>query len=163
MTHFFTRLKTVPPMALLLGLLGLLPFIMGGVGVWLAVLGDLRFALPLIVIAYGCLIASFLGGVRWGAAMQNNEQNNEQHGADGHLPRHLVMALVPTLIALVAFMLPLPQAFTLLIILFVAQAVLDINSTQQGEMAAWYAPLRLLLTIIADLSMTSLLLHALTH
>jgi hypothetical protein len=30
-------------------------------------------------------------------------------------------------------------------------------------MAAWYAPLRLLLTIIAGLSMTSLLLHALTH
>ena len=163
MTHFFTRLKTVPPMALLLGLLGLLPFIMGGVGVWLAVLGDLRFALPLIVIAYGCLIGSFLGGVRWGAAMQNNEQNNDPHGAAGKFSRHLVMAIMPTLIALVAFMLALPQAFTLLIILFVAQAVLDLNGTRQGDMAAWYAPLRLLLTTVASLSMTSLLLHALTH
>ena len=156
---FPNRLKAVPPMALMLGLLGLIPFITGGVGVWLAGLGDLRFALPLIVIAYGCLIASFLGGVRWGAAMQNGDRDTD----GGKLPRHLVMAIVPTLIALVAFMLPLPQAFTLLIILFVAQAVLDINSAHQGDMATWYAPLRLLLTVVACLSMTSLLVHALTH
>ena len=156
---FPNRLKAVPPMALMLGLLGLIPFITGGVGVWLAGLGDLRFALPLIVIAYGCLIASFLGGVRWGAAMQNGDRDTDS----AKLPRHLVMAIVPTLIALVAFMLPLPQAFTLLIILFVAQAVLDINGAHQGDMATWYAPLRLLLTVVAGLSMTSLLVHALTH
>jgi hypothetical protein len=30
-------------------------------------------------------------------------------------------------------------------------------------MADWYAPLRLLLTLIAGVSMTSLFLHALTH
>ena len=156
---FPNRLKAVPPMALMLGLLGLIPFITGGVGVWLAGLGDLRFALPLIVIAYGCLIASFLGGVRWGAAMQNGDRDTDS----AKLPRHLVMAIVPTLIALVAFMLPLPQAFTLLIILFVAQAVLDINGAHQGNMATWYAPLRLLLTVVAGLSMTSLLVHALTH
>ena len=156
---FPNRLKAVPPMALMLGLLGLIPFITGGVGVWLAGLGDLRFALPLIVIAYGCLIASFLGGVRWGAAMQNGDPDPHS----GKLPRHLGMAIVPTLIALIAFMLPLPQAFTLLIILFVAQAVLDINSAHQGDMADWYAPLRLLLTLIAGVSMTSLFMHALTH
>ncbi|HCL47905.1 MAG TPA: hypothetical protein DHW86_00140, partial [Rhodobiaceae bacterium] len=74
MSNFLNRLKAVPPMALTLGILGLIPFVIGGVGVWLAGLGDLRFALPLIVIAYGCLIASFLGGVRWGAAMQNNDR-----------------------------------------------------------------------------------------
>ena len=159
MSNFLNRLKAVPPMALTLGILGLIPFVIGGVGVWLAGLGDLRFALPLIVIAYGCLIASFLGGVRWGAAMQNNDRDPHS----GKLSRHLVMAIVPTLIALIAFMLPLPQAFTLLIILFVAQAVLDINSAHQGDMADWYAPLRLLLTLIAGVSMTSLFLHALTH
>ncbi len=152
---FRQRLKTVPSMALALGLLGLTPFIIGGVGVWLSVLGDLRFALPLITIAYACLIASFLGGVRWGAAMQNNMAEK--------LPRHMVMAIVPTLLALVAFMLPLPQAFTLLIVLFVAQAVLDIYSAREGDMAAWYAPLRLVLTSVASLAMTSLLFHSLTH
>ena len=155
MSGFLRRLKTVPPMALSLGLFGLVPFLMGGAGIWLEGLGDLRFALPLITIAYACLIAGFLGGVRWGAAMQNK--------ADEKLPRQLSMAIVPVLVALVAFTLPLPQALSLLIVLFVAQAVLDINTVQQGDMVAWYAPLRLVLTLVAGLCMSSLLLHALTQ
>ena len=155
MASFGTQLKSVPSIALLLGLLGLIPFIGGGIGVWVSGLGDIRFALPLIIIAYSCLIASFLGGVRWGAAMQNKLSD--------HLARHLIIAIMPTLIALVAFMLPLPQAFTLLIVLFVAQGVLDLNAVHQGQLAQWYAPLRLLLTIIAAGSMTSMLVHTLTH
>jgi hypothetical protein len=65
--------------------------------------------------------------------------------------------------ALVAFMLPLPQAFTLLIVLFVAQSVLDLTAVQQTRLVDWYGPLRILLTIIAALSMASILVHALTH
>ncbi|HAT07940.1 MAG TPA: hypothetical protein DCS39_01635 [Rhodobiaceae bacterium] len=155
MKNFHDRLAAVPRTALWLGLAGLIPFVSGGIGVWLNVIGDIRFALPLIVLTYGCLIAAFLGGVRWGAAMQNNEV--------APLPSQFILAIVPTLMALVAFMLPLPQAFTLLIVLFVAQGVLDLNAVQQTRLAEWYAPLRLLLTIIAALSMTSLLLHVLTH
>lgn len=153
--RFFDRLKTVPPMALILGLAGLLPFILGGLGVWLTVLGDLRFALPLISVAYAALIASFLGGVRWGAAMQNADT--------GKLPRYLVMAITPSLVALVGFMLPLPQAFILFITLFVAQAVVDLTAVESGDLVGWYAPLRLLLTAIACLAMLSLFIHTLTH
>lgn len=157
--NFIEKLKTVPPMALMLGLGGLLPFIAGGLGIWLPGLGDLRFALPLIVMAYAALIASFLGGVRWGAAMQNAAR--AQHVEK--LPRYLVMAISPSLLGLVGMMLPLPQAFTLFIVLFVAQAVVDLMAVDSDDLAAWYAPLRLLLTLIACLSMASLLVHALTH
>lgn len=157
--RFITDLRTVPPMALLLGVLGLLPFVLGGLGVWLSVLGDLRFALPLIVIAYAALIASFLGGVRWGAAMQNAMHDK----TDANLPRYLVMAITPTLIALIGFMLPLPPAFVLFITLFTAQTVLDIMAVESGALAAWYTPLRVLLSVIACLSMLSLFIHALTH
>lgn len=155
MAIFHDRLSIIPRSALWLGLAGLLPFISGGMGVWVSALGDIRFALPLIVLAYGCLIAAFLGGVRWGAAMQNHEAD--------HLPGQLIIAIMPTLMALVAFMLPLPQAFTLLIVLFVAQGVLDLTAVQQGRLADWYAPLRILLTALAALSMTSILVHVLTH
>ncbi|MGB0478543.1 MAG: DUF3429 domain-containing protein [Parvibaculales bacterium] len=155
MAFFHDRLSIIPRSALWLGLAGLLPFISGGMGVWVSALGDIRFALPLIVLAYGCLIAAFLGGVRWGAAMQNYEAD--------HLPGQLIIAIMPTLMALVAFMLPLPQAFTLLIVLFVAQGVLDLTAVQQGRLADWYAPLRILLTAIAALSMASILVHVLTH
>ena len=155
MAIFHDRLSIIPRSALWLGLAGLLPFISGGMGVWVSALGDIRFALPLIVLAYGCLIAAFLGGVRWGAAMQNHEADN--------LPGQLIIAIMPTLMALVAFMLPLPQAFTLLIVLFVAQGVLDLTAVQQGRLADWYAPLRILLTTLAALSMASILVHVLTH
>ena len=148
-------LKTVPPMARLLGLMGLIPFLAGGLGVWVEALGDLRFALPIMVLAYGALIASFLGGVRWGAAMQNDKPDSQ--------PRHLVMAIVPSLIALVAFMLPLPQAFGLLIVVFTAQAVLDVTAGDNGDLMAWYKPLRIVLSVIACASMASLMLHGLTH
>jgi hypothetical protein len=70
---------------------------------------------------------------------------------------------VPSLIALVAFLLPLPQAFTLLIIMFLAQGVLDVMAADSGELADWYAPLRLILTGVAILSMASLIWHSLTH
>ena len=149
------KFSSAPFVARLLGLLGLIPFLLGGLGVWLPVLGDLRFALPIMVLAYGALIASFLGGVRWGAAMQNKSPSSQA--------RHLVMSIVPSLIGLVAFLLPLPQAFTLLIVMFLAQAVLDISATDNAELAPWYAPLRLLLTSVAILSMASLIWHSLTH
>ena len=148
-------LTSVPPMPRLLGLLGLIPFLIGGLGVWVEALGDLRFALPILVLAYGALIASFLGGVRWGAAMQNNKADSQ--------PRHLVMAIVPSLIALVAFMLPITQAFGLLIVLFTAQAVLDVTASDNGDVMAWYKPLRIWLSLIACASMASLMVHGLTH
>lgn len=148
-------LKDVPQTARILGFLGLIPFLLGGLGVWVTTFGDLRFALPIMVLAYGALIASFLGGVRWGAAMQNNRADSQ--------PRHLVMAIMPSLVALMAFLLPLPQAFGLLIILFTAQAVLDVTASDNGDLQAWYKPLRLWLSIIACASMASLLLHTLTH
>lgn len=148
-------LKDVPQTARILGFLGLIPFLLGGLGVWVTAFGDLRFALPIMVLAYGALIASFLGGVRWGAAMQNNRADSQ--------PRHLVMAIMPSLVALMAFLLPLPQAFGLLIILFTAQAVLDVTASDNGDLQAWYKPLRLWLSIIACASMASLLLHTLTH
>lgn len=148
-------LKDVPQTARILGFLGLIPFLLGGLGVWVTTLGDLRFALPIMVLAYGALIASFLGGVRWGAAMQNNRADSQ--------PLHLVMAIMPSLVALMAFLLPLPQAFGLLIILFTAQAVLDVTASDNGDLQAWYKPLRLWLSIIACASMASLLLHTLTH
>lgn len=148
-------LSAIPPVPRLLGFLGLIPFLIGGLGVWVAALGDLRFALPILVLAYGAVIASFLGGVRWGAAMQNNRTDSQ--------PRHLVMAIVPSLIALVAFMLPMPQAFGLLIIVFTAQTVLDVTAVESGDLVGWYKPLRIWLSAIACASMASLLVHALTH
>ena len=150
--RFLTDLKTVPPMARILGFLGLVPFLAGGFGVWLPNIGALAFALPLLVMIYAAIIASFLGGVRWGTAMQNG-QTAEQ-------ARYLVFSIIPSLMAFVAINLPIAGAMLLLMIVFLAQCITDLLAVKAGHIAAWFAPLRLVLTFGVCLSLMSLLVHA---
>ena len=71
-TGFMIRpFATIPAGALVLGVAGLIPFVTGGVLVWLPQLQNIAPTIPPLVFFYAALIVSFLGGVRWGAAMQN--------------------------------------------------------------------------------------------
>ena len=149
MMSLLTALKTAPPMALVLGLLGLVPFVAGGLGVWLNGLGDLRYALPMLVLIYGALIASFLGGVRWGAAMQN--------GVTAEQPRYLVISIIPSLLAFVALTLPITSGLVLLIIIFLSQALTDVLAVKAGQLKSWFAPLRMVLSTGVCLSLASIL------
>lgn len=65
-----TVLKTVPKVPLWLGLAGALPFMFGLIvaasgGIWIM---SADFALR-ATVAYGAVILSFLGGVRWGMGL----------------------------------------------------------------------------------------------
>ena len=153
--RFLSDLKTVPPMALFLGVFGLLPFVAGGAGIWLDGLGDLRYALPMLVLIYGAISASFLGGVRWGAAMQNGTTQEQS--------RYLVLSIVPSLLAFIALTLPLASGLLLLIIVFMSQALTDILAVKAGHLAAWFAPLRLLLSTGVCLSFISMLVETLSR
>jgi len=144
----FAALKTVPATARLLGFLGLVPFLAGGIGVWLPGLGDLVYALPLLVMVYAALIASFLGGVRWGTAMQNGARQAP----------YLVISIVPSLLAFVAVNLPISSAYILLMVIFLAQCVTDLIAVKAGHIEAWFAPLRIALTTGVCLSLMSILL-----
>ena len=149
MMSLLTALKTAPPMALVLGLLGLVPFVASGLGVWLNGLGDLRYALQMLVLIYGALIASFLGGVRWGAAMQN--------GVTAEQPRYLVMSIIASLLAFVALTLPITSGLVLLIIIFLSQALTDVLAVKAGQLKSWFAPLRMVLSTGVCLSLASIL------
>jgi len=153
MISLMTALKTAPPMALILGLLGLVPFAAGGLGVWFNGLGDLHYAMPMLVLIYGALIASFLGGVRWGATMQN--------GVTAEQPRYLVMSIIPTLLSFVALTLPITSGLVLLIIIFLSQALTDILAVNAGQLKSWFAPLRIVLSTGVCLSLTSILVEML--
>lgn len=151
MKQFMASLSTIPPMALTLGLAGLLPFLAGGLGVWLPFLGDWRFGLPVLVSGYAALIAAFLGGVRWGAAMQSPNA--------GFLSPYLLLAILPSLLALVTLVLPQRHALLLLLSMFIAQGVVDMLAVRRGHLVDWYAPLRLILTSGVSLCLLSMLLH----
>ena len=79
-----------------------------------------------------------------------------QNGEGGPPPLWL---RIPTLITLVCYILSLPAALAMLLILIISQGLVDILAVRQKKLVEWYAPLRLLLSGVAGASLASLLLY----
>lgn len=133
--------RVIPPVALLLGAAGLIPFLVPA----LALHFDLSAIAPwdrMIrggLAAYAALIASFLGGVRWGVALR---------AAPGGMRNALfVLSVLPSLVAWVALALPRPHDLSLLIALFLGLAVADVHLAARGDVPRWFGTLRLGLSI----------------
>jgi hypothetical protein len=134
--------SSIPVSALLLGVAGLIPFF--GLAIWQGVTGDelLSERLMMGFIFYAASILSFLGGVGWGLAM--SETDPVQRGlAFG-------VSTVPSLIAWAASFINVQNlGFTLTILgaAFLLQSAWDWHLTQIGRAPAWFAKLRIGLTI----------------
>ena len=144
--------KAIPGGALVLGFAGLIPFVASGVLVWLPQLQNIAPTIAPVVFFYAALIVSFLGGVRWGAAMQNATTGTA-------LASELSASVIPTLITLACYILSLPAALAMLLILIISQGLVDILAVRQKKLVAWYAPLRLLLSAVAGASLASILVY----
>ena len=132
--------RVIPPAALLLGAGGVIPFAALAVAALLGL--EWRYGFPpgsarTGLIAYGAVILSFLGGVRWGIALK--------YGAE-HQTGLLVVSVLPSLAAWLALLMPRPHDFTLLIACYLALAVADFAMVRRGHAPHWYATLRLMLT-----------------
>ena len=136
-----TRLNPVPISALVLGIAGLIPFL--GFAA-LAVTGydggftSIGFSPRTILLAYGAVIASFLGGIRWGAAAARNGGNSDY-----------LLAIIPSLLAWAALALPAPWDLRLLGILVLAWGLIDQDLPRRGLVPRWMGNLRLVLSGIA--------------
>jgi len=137
-------LAPVPPMARLLGFAGLIPFLSGGVIGWLPLALDVQLGVSQWIIFYAALIVSFLGGVRWGTAMQHNQAER------------LIPSVIPSLLAWTCLALPSSYAALLLALLLALYGAEDIRAARRDEIAQWYAPLRFWLSLGASSSMFSL-------
>ena len=131
----------IPRAALWLGLFGLVPFwAMAG----LAGLSQDSFAASFGLngtLAYAAVILSFLGGIRWGAGMAD--------ASLGQQARAFSLAVLPSLAAWGALLIPAIPAVSLLIASLLMQALWDVMSTQEGILPQWFARLRILLTSLA--------------
>ncbi|MCC5977472.1 MAG: DUF3429 domain-containing protein [Salinarimonas sp.] len=122
----------------MLGLAGLAPF-------WLLALAlvtglgfgyepdALRFALA----AYGALILSFTGGIRWGIAVMMEEQENAG--------REYVISVIPALLAWGVLLLPAPWQLGSLAGLIVIAGLLDYGMVCRENAPEWFGNLRLIL------------------
>ena len=101
-----------------------------------------------MLIGYSAVILSFLGGVRWGAAMGHDEVETAPRSVEvvNALTVELVIAVLPALIAWGALLLPVVPALALLAFSFVVLGLADRIAAQDGRLPAWYGRLRLWLT-----------------
>ena len=133
-------METIPRAALWLGIAGALPF-------WLAAfsfftgIGMSEGQSLAVALAYGGLTLSFLGGIRWGAALGSLDERRRA--------RELIGGAVPVLMGLAAFFLAPPVGLSLIISALFIQALADVMSADRGVLPGWFGRLRALLTVLA--------------
>jgi hypothetical protein len=139
----------IPSTALLLGLAGLIPFVAGAASQWMA----LPYLTPepglKLVIAYGAIILSFLGGIRWGTAI--GPYDSRRQGLE------FTASVLGSLAGLAAIFIPPVPALTLLISGFLMQGLWDVTSVEAGRLPSWFGKLRMLLTAGAVISLIAAL------
>jgi hypothetical protein len=131
----------IPRSALLLGLAGLVPFVL--LLIAMAMGADRQFGLPHgtlreVLKFYGAVIVSFLGGIRWGIGM-HRENLKEAASFFG-------MSVVPPLLAWAAILISHPYDLIVLISTVLITGGADLALVRQGSAPAWYGKLRAVLT-----------------
>jgi Protein of unknown function (DUF3429) len=124
-----------------LGYGGLVPFVGLALLMWV-VPPRLQPMMALSLVAYGAVIASFLGGIHWGTGFLMGEA----------APRmQFVWGVVPSLAGWLAVLLPARAGLPLLALLLVACYVVDRSTYPAIGLGRWL-PMRLQLTVVAALS-----------
>lgn len=137
-------LRSIPKIPLALGLAGLLPF--WGLAVALSLHGALGLReapLESALATYAAIIASFLGGIRWGLAV----------AAGGERGRDYALAVVPSLLAWALLMAPEPWRLGGLGLLLLALGPLDLMLVRDGLAPQWFGRLRLILSTGAGVAL----------
>lgn len=126
-------------MAWTLSLAGLLPF--AALALALVALGNghpLKATAGDAARTYGTVILSFLGGIRWGLALARQPIAASQ----------LAISVLPSIAGWFSLFAPAPVSFGVLLIGFLAQGAWDSFSIHSGAGPAWFAPLRMTLTVL---------------
>ncbi len=135
------ELRAVPKSAVFLGIAGLIPFLgfaalsVSGSDGGLSTIG---LSARTILSAYGAVIASFLGGIRWGVAAARGGSNVDY-----------LVAILPSLVAWAALAAPAPWDLRTLGALVLVWGLIDQDLPRRGLAPAWMGRLRLALSAIA--------------
>ena len=139
--------KTIPEMAIFWGWAGVVPFALL-TGTAISLPADVVGKALQMLVAYGAIILTFMGGVHWGIAMKDGEGRAWLY----------TTGILPSLVAVLAIALPSKPAIVTLAIGFAGLLVYDIQLVRHGHAPKWYARLRLQLTlaVIACLTVAGL-------
>ena len=148
--------RPLPRFAILLGLAGLLPFVLCSLGA-LSLSSDGSTRSLLALVAYGATILAFLGGVHWGFAL------NHSGTASGRVQRaRFGLGVVPSLIGWVAMLVTfigLPTTGLLVLTAgFVATTAVEGQAARRGLMPQHYMWLRWGLSLVVVVCLASVIL-----
>lgn len=131
-----------------LGYAGLIPFLAAAIAAWLG-LGPVFGIDPIFAgQAYGAVILSFLGGIRWGAALEGKQEDDWLN---------LSLSVLPSTIGWASLLVPAFFGIPLLLIGFALQLQWDMGARKRNIIPGWFMSLRLQLTTGAILSLAALL------
>jgi len=122
--------RQIPASAAWLGGTGVIPFLIAAAGALVAADGVLRGLALQAFVAYSAVILSFLGGVRWGAALSDA----------GWKP--LALSVAPSLIAFGALLLDPVRAILPLTLVYAVIGASDALRRASPQWPAWFATLR---------------------
>lgn len=131
----------IPPTALVLGILGSVPYWLAGLAI---VAGWGPLSTPWMVwavMAYGAVGLAFLGGIRWGLVLG-------PYGARRQACE-LTLSIGAPLAGFIALLVPPVVGVSLLIAGLLAQALWDQMSAEAGRLPGWFSRLRMMLTALA--------------
>ena len=145
-----TKDKTVLA-ARILGYGGALPFLGGAIAAnqQMAIWG---IAPAYLLLSYGAVILSFLGGLHWGRVI------TRPHADNRFVSAWLIWSICPSLLGWVALLLPIEAGAVVLTLCFLAALKVDQKLLREQVWPAWMWPLRLHLTVFAVASLTSLII-----
>ena len=123
-----------------LGYMGLVPFIVCTALVW--IMGGMVYDTALdILLYYGAVILSFLGGIHWGGALYQDPPH----------PYQLLLSIIPAVVGCISLLLTAQMTLTVLTIGFAGQWLIDRELMPEG----WFLKLRSSLTIIVILCLAA--------
>jgi Protein of unknown function (DUF3429) len=140
-------------LAVLLSVLGLVPFIVCG----LAALGpdpDTARRMLTALISYAAVILGFVGGIHWGFELQTPQKTSAGRARLG-------LGIVPPLVGWIALVLPLVAApwvsLILLIAAYIGAALVEQEAAKRELLPPRYLLLRWLFTLVAVAMMVTVL------
>lgn len=131
-----------------LGYAGLIPFVAAAIAAWAGITVPFDIDPVFAGQAYGAVILSFLGGIRWGAALSGNHEDDWLNVA---------FSVIPSIVGWLSLLLPPFFGLPLLLIGFAVQLQWDMSARKKGIIPSWFMGLRMQLTTGAILSLAALL------
>jgi len=144
----------MPALAILLSVLGLIPFIVCGLG---AVGPDTATADRMLaaLIGFAAVTLAFVGGIHWGFELQSRRADAAIHRA------RLGLGIVPPLVGWIALLLPLVVApwvaLVVLIAAYIGTALVEQEAARRDLLPVRYMWLRWGFTVVAVAMMVTVL------